>query len=42
MKKITIGTWLVFAWVLPAAIAGTLGWRGVWGSQSAFTDYLVP
>jgi hypothetical protein len=42
LKKITIGTWLVFAWVLPAAIAGTLGWRGVWGSQSAFTDYLVP
>lgn len=42
MKKTTIGTWLVFAWLLPAAIAGTLGWSGVWGSQSAFTDYLVP
>jgi hypothetical protein len=42
LKKTAIGTWLVFAWVLPAAIAGALGWSGIWGSTSAFTDYLLP
>jgi hypothetical protein len=42
LKKTAIGTWLVFAWVLPAAIAGALGWRGIWGSRSAFGDYLLP
>lgn len=30
------------AWLAPAAIAGALGWRGVWGSGSAFVDYLIP
>lgn len=34
--------WAVLAWVTPAAIAGALGWKGVWGSGSAFADYLFP
>jgi hypothetical protein len=42
VKKTAIGVWLVFAWLLPAVIAGTLGWSGVWGNTSAFVDYLVP
>ncbi len=34
--------WAVSAWVTPAAIAGALGWEGIWGSGSAFADYLIP
>ena len=33
---------LVLAWITPAAIAGALGWSGVWGAGSAFGDYLIP
>ena len=33
---------LLFAWVLPAVIAGALGWSGIWGGSSAFGDYLIP
>jgi len=36
------GLWLVVAWVTPAAIAGGLGWTGVWGSSNAFADYISP
>ena len=35
-------SWLLMAWTLPALIAAALGWRGIWGSGSAFTDYLMP
>ncbi len=35
-------SWLLIAWTLPALIAAALGWRGIWGSGSAFTDYLMP
>jgi hypothetical protein len=42
LKKLTIGTWLVVAWVLPAAIAHGLGWSGIWGNSGALADYLVP
>lgn len=34
--------WAILAWVTPAAIAGALGWKGVWGSDDAFADYLIP
>ena len=34
--------WGVIAWIAPAAIAGMLGWRGIWGSGSAFVDFLIP
>ncbi|MCW5621328.1 MAG: hypothetical protein KIS79_09515 [Burkholderiales bacterium] len=34
--------WVVIAWIAPAAIAGALGWKGIWGSGSAFADYLIP
>lgn len=30
------------AWLAPPLIAGASGWRGVWGSNSAFVDYLIP
>ena len=33
---------LVLAWITPAAIAGALGWSGIWGAGSAFGDFLVP
>jgi hypothetical protein len=29
-------------WVTPPVVAGILGWAGIWGSGSAFTDYLIP
>lgn len=34
--------WAVVAWITPAAIAGALGWKGIWGSGGAFADYLIP
>lgn len=34
--------WVAIAWIVPAAIAGALGWKGIWGSGSAFADYLIP
>lgn len=34
--------WLLLAWPAPALIAGALGWKGIWGSGSALTDYLIP
>ena len=33
---------LTLAWVAPAMIAEILGWRGIWGSGSAFLDALIP
>ncbi len=33
---------LMLAWITPAVIAGVLGWKGIWGSGSAFFDYLIP
>jgi hypothetical protein len=33
---------LILMWITPALIAGMLGWRGIWGSGSAFADYLIP
>ncbi|WP_405219903.1 hypothetical protein [Lentisalinibacter sediminis] len=33
---------LVLMWVTPAVIAGTLGWTGIWGTNPAFLDYLIP
>jgi len=34
--------WATGAWITPALVAGALGWKGIWGSTSAFGDYLVP
>ncbi|MCW5576451.1 MAG: hypothetical protein KIT13_10195 [Burkholderiales bacterium] len=42
MPKIRTLSWWLIAWTLPAVIAAALGWRGVWGGGSAFTDYLIP
>ena len=33
---------LTLAWVTPAIITEILGWRGIWGSGSAFGDALIP
>lgn len=41
-RKFLFVFWAVVAWIIPAAIAGALGWKGVWGSGSAFFDYLIP
>jgi hypothetical protein len=35
-------SFLVVAWALPPAIAGALGWNGIWGTGSAFWDSLIP
>ena len=29
-------------WFTPAMIAGMLGWSGIWGTGSAFIEYLIP
>jgi hypothetical protein len=42
LRKSIFIFWLILAWVAPAAIAGALGWSSVWGSGSAFADYLIP
>jgi len=39
MKRALI---LLLVWITPAIIAGALGWNGIWGSGSAFFDYLIP
>jgi hypothetical protein len=41
-RKFIFFLWAVVAWITPAAIAGALGWKGIWGSGSAFADYLIP
>lgn len=41
-RKSLFFLWTVFAWITPAAIAGAMGWKGIWGSGSAFADYLIP
>jgi hypothetical protein len=41
-RKSVFLVWAVVAWVAPAAMAGALGWKGIWGSGSAFADYLIP
>ncbi|ANO52315.1 hypothetical protein BA177_14985 [Woeseia oceani] len=33
---------LILAWITPAAIAGAKGWSGIWGTGSAFAEYLIP
>jgi len=33
---------LFAGWLTPAVIAGVLGWSGIWGTGSAFVDYLIP
>lgn len=33
---------LFLIWLTPALIAGMLGWSGIWGTGSAFFEYLIP
>lgn len=33
---------LFLIWLTPAVIAGMLGWSGIWGTGSAFFEYLIP
>jgi len=33
---------LILAWITPAAVAGALGWSGIWGTGSAFGEFLIP
>lgn len=42
MNRLRWILWCLLAWVLPAAVAGALGWHGIWGSGGALVDYLVP
>lgn len=32
----------IVAWIVPACIAGALGWNSIWGGGSALPDYLIP
>ena len=41
-RKLIFFLWALVAWITPAAIAGALGWKGIWGSGSAIADYLIP
>ncbi len=41
-RRMLFALWGVIAWFAPAAIAGALGWHGIWGSGSAFVDLLIP
>ena len=41
-RRLLLVLWISLAWVTPAAIAGALGWKGVWGSGSAFVDLILP
>ncbi len=41
-RRMAFVAWAILAWVTPAAIAGALGWKGIWGSGGAFADYLIP
>jgi hypothetical protein len=40
--KLRIASFLLVAWAVPPGIALALGWNGIWGSGSAFWDYLIP
>lgn len=42
LRKSIFILWLILAWFVPAAIAGALGWSSIWGSGSAFADFLIP
>lgn len=42
LQRTSIALWAVAAWVTPPVVAGALGWSGIWGSGSAFGDYLIP
>jgi hypothetical protein len=32
----------ILAWMVPALVAGALGWSSIWGGGSALVDYLIP
>lgn len=41
-RGLLFGLWLPLAWVAPAAAAGALGWKSIWGSGSAASAMLLP
>ena len=41
-RGLLFGLWLPLAWVAPAAAAGALGWKSMWGSGSAASAMLLP
>lgn len=40
--KLRLFGFVLMTWFVAAAVAGMLGWSGIWGSGSAFVDYLIP
>lgn len=42
MSRMRFFGFMLAAWVTPPVVAGALGWEGIWGSGSAFIDYLIP
>jgi len=42
VNKLAYAFCAIAAWLTPACIAGLLGWSGIWGAGSAFTDFLIP
>lgn len=41
-RGLLLAIWLPLAWAAPAAAAGALGWKSVWGSGSAALALLLP
>lgn len=42
MNKWAFTAFAVLMWILPALIAGALGWPGIWGGGTAFSDLIIP
>ncbi len=42
MNKWAFIAFAVLMWLLPALLAGALGWSGIWGGGSAFSDLIIP
>ncbi len=42
MSKWAFIAFAILMWILPALIAGALGWPGIWGGGSAFSDLIIP
>ena len=42
MNKWAFIAFAALMWILPALIAGALGWPGIWGGGTAFSDLIIP
>lgn len=42
MNKWAFVAFAALMWILPALIAGALGWPGIWGGGTAFSDLIIP